>query len=439
MFQLCLSIQITRERCLTDLNFFNFQASTMKGQKKAYLLHLAKELSIDIKLPLPFVLAIETFSYCQIFAIILNSSFTQNSNRWTSDLFRFFKEILSISTIFDPFNVFDSESSTMVVWFIITILLLVYMIMLAIINILIMMSIKKLWFSKTLTTLSLVHSRIFFYPFHYFYLNVIQLHLGDTSARSFLQNTGIFAFTLCLILMNSVLSLLKEFMFYRITKDKSSYSSKSNAPSKLILIYKLILIIIITFTTSKATHISAIGIFTVFYIIAANYVLYSQLPYYNLRLMKFSFTLTNLGICFIIYYYLNCYTGSQRVAEAIFFISVPFVIKFCLTRLRKQYDRILCGDFDSIEKAIHLPILLKEYVSRYDNIISARKLFPETSLYFYSFFSSSEYIIDDNAEKLKSKDLMNEKILFSVYQDLYFTISRLSKVWSLFALRRKIV
>jgi hypothetical protein len=91
-----------------------------------------------------------------------------------------------------------------------------------------------------------------------------------------------------------------------------------------------------------------------------------------------------LGISIIGFY--TSFDPKSEVTDVLLVFVTALVMKTCIGRLELLFKSILSGEFPTPEIAIHFPILLKSYTSKYTGLILVRDAFPEESLYLYNSF-----------------------------------------------------
>ncbi len=389
----------------------------MPIQESSFFLNLAKELSYNIKVPLLLSLFLETLNQGQIISLFLFVRFPSSENIFT--WFERFRTILLMPSFFELSDHFNSGYWTRSIWICFVTYIFLYTLALAVVGVLIKKQKQILLISKVLTILSLVHSRLLFFPMGIFFLQVIQFSINN---QDFFANIGVLGLSWGCSVINFVLALVKEFLCYRIDKDKNSYGSKTNFQQKATVLFKGTSIMLFLSYTGTQLTFRAIIITGIIYCIVSIYMLYSRIPYYNLTLMQYAYTLASFVLSFALFALLNTINISDKIAIPVLFVSIPFLAIFLRSKQKILFEKILSGDFGTAERAIHLPILLKKYTTKYDTLILARKMFPLESIYFYSFLELNVQGYD-SMKATKAQELIN--------QDFYISLIRKCSVSSI--------
>ena len=257
----------------------------MLKNRNSILLKFSNEFTREHKFPLPLSLFFETISSFQIIGCILQASFPSDS-RTTSIAFNIFQYFIALPGVFSDWNVLITTKIFNLIWFSCIAYLICYGVLLLIIFIGTVLHIKSNYLPKFLTLLSLAHSRLFYYPIFYLFLQTIRNCIDNPESKTFLTIGSTPAFIISVIFagVSLAFSLFKEFLCYRINKDKSTYSSKNNLYYQLGLTCKTaILAVYVLSSESNEAASYAVGILSIVYSIIALYFLYSKLPFYNLN------------------------------------------------------------------------------------------------------------------------------------------------------------
>jgi len=360
----------------------------MPPKKSTFLLKLSKDGSSGVKFPLFVVIFLEMISNLHVISAIIRACFP-STNISSSSIVGVVKEVLLGSSVFDLWDVPTFESLPKLLWIMLMVYLLIHLMFLLTVCLLIKFSARHAQSAivKIFAIISLVHSKVLFYPIHTFYLQIIGARVNKLTINSLLEKPAVVAMTILFAVLNFLFVFLKEMLFFRITKGGNSISMKNNTQPKLLLVLKLVLPLI--FHLSKQTESVAISIAVISIVLGTLliYVLYTKLPFYNVTLLKVSYGFASaiLSVA-IIGLVASIVSVQSQVTDVLLVIWTTFTLKTSFVHLDLLFTRILKGEISNAERAIHFPILLKRYTSKYAGLILVRKAFPEESVYFYNSF-----------------------------------------------------
>ncbi len=114
---------------------------------------------------------------------------------------------------------------------------------------------------------------------------------GDVVGNEFVRSMPVFIVTGIMAIMNFVLALGKELVFFQVIKTKNAYSAKNNFHSRIILFYKVITPILMVFIGDGDGKSILIAIISIALSFATLTNLYLRLPFYQTTLLKWSYAL----------------------------------------------------------------------------------------------------------------------------------------------------
>ncbi len=233
----------------------------------------------------------------------------------------------------------------------------------------------KIIFAEKLSLLSLVHSRVLFYPFHFFYLQIINNKSDDeTEINEFVTSKIVIAFTAIMMIINFSFALAKELFFFQVIKSKNAYCAKNNSHSSLLFFYKALLPILMVFISDGQGKSILIAVISIALSLVALSNIYIRLPFYKISLLKCSYTLLSLNLTISI-------LGSDiKRTEILLIICSALVIKIFNLHLNSKFDKIMAGNFSNAEQAIHYPLLLKQFTSTGLNL--KQRVFASSAVYY---------------------------------------------------------
>jgi len=389
-------------------------------QKSTFLLKIARFASEEFKIHLAIVLVIETISNFQVSSSIIKSTFASSPN----SIVGVFKDVILSSGIFSLWNITSKESLPEVIWIICALYLFIHLVLLIILIVLMLLRIEnKFGIPKIVTMTCTIHSRVLFYPIHFYFTQIINAKVNEKpNTNSFISNQIIFIFTILFSFSNFLFAGLKEMLFYRITKTKNSYSSKNNTHARLILLHKLITPFIINFSEAGGKGASVIvAIISLLYSLLIMADLYFKLSFYNITLLKYSYALGSMTFSVSIFGLINSFDLNAGFSETLLAICALLIVKTSLMHLNLSFENILSGDLYSPERAIHYPLLLKKYTSNYTGLILKRRTFPKESIYLYNSFDPN--LDDANNDKDPIKQRATDQEFYSKIIDKFSSSS----------------
>ena len=379
---------------------------TTFSQTKSRLSRVAFASCYGVKFSLVPTIIIETLASMQTLAIILKTSFLPSEDKQTI----IFDDIRNIAALFGLFEPLASVNSTGVKYLLRTIIsayLLVQLFLLLAGAVFVLKNIKG---SKVLSYICTItrtlHSRILFCPIYYFYLNVL-LHKDSCSqeeehvnpkCNTMVSNLAIFY-----LILNFLLAAPKEILFYQIYRDRNAYSVKSNHHSIVLFIHKLVLLPLLLFAGDNRVVQSILNFgFTMIH----HVTLLLKLPIYNICLLRLTVIhSTILVTSSSILLWTVVVKDHSKIFELALIFLLPMFCKLMHEALTSIFENILELNSKSIDHAIHLPILVKEYIFHPIEADLSQN-FQYKMLYSYGILRASDL---ENVSRQDAKTLENWK------------------------------
>ena len=353
-----------------------------KEKKPSIILRISKEASEEFRFPVFLALLVETITQFQVMSLIFATLYGKEV---TTPIVDFLKKVTMASGIFGVWDITTSTIAARALWFVSAVYLIYHMSTLVTAIVLLLMDSQKRWLRMSLSVVSFIHGRVIFYPFHYFYLRLIYIHMNSKNGMedSFFNTQAVFILTICLTIFNFILYALKEIIFYRVNKSQNSCSSKNNTCSQLSFVYKSLTTALFHLVANNSTLKVTIAVLSILYSAALLFTLYSKLPYYNVTLLKYSFILASFTASFSLIGLFSILASASvnKITDILLILLTLFIVKVLLARLNLLFEDIISGQISSADRAIHFPILLKKYVSKYSELIFSSKLSRRSHLF----------------------------------------------------------
>ena len=360
--------------------------------------------------PLPWLIAavIQAISSIQILYLILATSFPTSEDN-NLQIFDVIRDASSWVGFLHFAEVFDSNKSRFILWVIFAIYLILYMGFLSTVAFLCQKKQQvhpKL--STVLTQWSIVHSKVFFCAIYTFYQQFLVSQRSCENLENppfYCNSTGINAFTIFLLIINSLLALVKEFYFYQVYKNKNFFALKNNLHGKIHLGHKLIMIPLLVTTTSNLILNSLINLFLTVY----NHIfIFLNLPYFNLIPLKLLiiYSTINTTLSFTLLWRTLAENHIQKF-ELFTVLIVPTMIRIMLSLLNYIFQRIITLKTRSPAFVIHLPILLKDLVFK-PKAVDFSAHFKFNTLVSYGILKAGDFDVNDLRDYSKVKSLKHK-------------------------------
>jgi len=342
-------------------------------------------------LSLPSAILIEIFSSLQLIHLILETmAFSNPSAQY------FIQGFLKASSYFTgSFRLYASsryKSLYHPIWIIIMIYL-IFFIWLFVFSLGVLARKKQLSkrFLKIFGFCHLLHSRILFFPIQYFLYSLMTLHDEETSTTEemFFEKNGWFIGSVIMIIMNNVLSIMKEFMFVQSNKTNNFYDCKMNIYHRITLVYKSITLFLTyenQLNVKETVYVTSVIHFLTSVILLG--VLCTKLPFYRFQMMKTTIIFTSIKLSFSFICLLEAFTQDSEVLNGLqlLFVLLPvFVIKINLSLFKKLNERIIKGWYKSPEHAIHFALILEEFASDNPFLFKEKTAIVDPYIFFGAF------------------------------------------------------
>ena len=257
---------------------------------------------------------------------------------------------------------------------------------------------------KILSWLYLIHSRILFFPIQFFLLNLTNLYSSpkDPSDVQFYQRTGWLIASIVLLVLNSTLTLCKEFIMYQINHTKNSYAVKSNLYHQTLIIYKILALILYFWGISGNSN--AFKGSTILYLIFGlilKTILSAKLPFYHFQTLKLVITLTTTMLCLSIISVIFVFASHSEVTGAmhILVLLLPSLgVKLMLSQYQNLFKRILRGEFLLTDHAIHFGLLIEEFLQSEQNNLPEDLTFLPNRESFFGILAQKNLTLSNEQE-----------------------------------------
>jgi len=382
----------------------------MSSKKRSFLLKFSRNASQQIKIPRLLGLAILAVSHLQVMSMIMKSCLYDSKNSTT--VIGIVKQIIQGFGIFTLWDITDTSSLPKVVWILSIIYIGICILLILAVIILTVLGAKKTGVSRFFEASSAViflHSKVIFFPVHYFLLQIVGAKINSVAINSFLSYFGVVAATLIGLVLNTLVGAFTEIFLFRVTKSKNIFSSKNNTHPRLLFVFKFLAPLIYLLPKSGKGTSVAVAVVSIIYSLALLYSLYSKLPLYNMVMLKSAYQWASLTLGVSIVGLVSAVISNDKtVTDVLFMICPPLIAKMIGTHFDLLFTNILKGRFDSPERAIHFPILLKGYVSNYAGLILVRDSFPEESIYLYNSFDPRLDDSEHQKDSVKQRETKQE-------------------------------
>ena len=379
----------------------------------------------------PLALILETLSCLQILQLIFETM-TSSASIHESILLAFTKNLPFFTAAF-TFNPFSSLSSLIhPVWYLLMLYLAAHA-LLILITILIFRY-KQSFKMNILNILGFtytIHSRILFFPIHYFCLTLINLYKDKDPdiIAPFYYKTAWLAFTIIFLLGNLALAVIKEYFLYQITKSKDHYAVKTNSYHQIVIFYKIAMSILLILARDVEVCAEISSILHLLLNLALMYTLYRGLPFYKFKVLKTAVVMTAINFSISIIGILQAFVGDYKALMGlqIFILVLPILcVKIFLGIFKDLLARISVMRINSPNYAVHFILLMKEAcleneISQYQD----KSFLPEKHL-IIGYFSRNNINLFHMKNPLLSEgyELEVYTVIINKLEEIYRTHSK---------------
>ena len=377
-----------------------------------HLRHLARKISGNVRIPLIFAIVIEFISSTQILHIILKCIFKHELS--TNFSFSgFFRELTSYAGAVQVFDPIIPENELRVGWFILIWYLILHIFSfgaLMIIQVTNWLDIpNKLW--NVMSILYLLHSRVLFFPIHYFLTGVIKAFVSCNYLQrgNFYCEEAWVIVTIIVAVLNLTIAGFVETFLYNVNKTKNAYAIKNNLFNQTVLIQKT-LAVIASFIYDNQEYQNTFGaIVNPLLTLVLLYILFSKLPFYETLLMKIRVVLTGITMASAIILFISIFSVEEIKLEISWLLLTTLMAKMSLIAFEALSKSILNGSLGSPERAIHYFLLMKDCNFGHVNPSVHRRKYPFKAILvngsFAKFHIDSSYIKKEKPTKEAEQEI----------------------------------
>lgn len=347
------------------------------------------QLNQGIQVP-PFLsIIIETLSSLQIFHIIFKtiSYFSNDDHIITRMLSKNIQFFTAGFTLTPPF---EFPAIIHPIWYILALYLALFLFLLISLA---TYSFRNKNFNQSVKKVSeligIAHSRVFFFPIQFFFFGLIRLY-KDKSCNlnnEFYCKSGWFLGTIGLCLVNFLLALIKELVFYQTAKTKDFYAVKTNLYHQAVLVHKMLVLGVLLLNENSDTAITVSSVFHVIFTMGLLYILYTRLPFYRFRILKITVMASAISFCLSVLSLLQACIKNNDFREStqvILLLLPPLGVKLALSIFKSLFEKILQNKNPSPAYAIHFSLLLKQLTKKENVSFFIRQgFFPRSRKIFW--------------------------------------------------------
>ena len=240
-------------------------------------------------------------------------------------------------------------------------------------------------FLNVIGILFTLHSKFIFCPIHFFLVWVVSLTnecgtiINENDYKLHCQKQY-FAMTTIACFVNFGLAIIKELFIYQIKNTDDPYTAKNNFYFQILLIHKAVITIFIM--AFKDTQV-LIVVFNLVLSLGYSYNLFRTLPFYDLLLLKSSFTFAAIHLVSATFVLIFSFESGQTYFEVITLLLTLMTIKVFLGIVNYRFQRIFRLQFNNPQEALHIVVLLEKYTTKYSNFSRLDDDYKEGSIKLY--------------------------------------------------------
>ena len=351
---------------------------------RIFFVELVQEITAEVRLPLFFWLFIELISNLQILSLVLlpllsNPPFATNT---LSSSINYLLYNLEPFIIFDPF---ESEAAVIIILVLCAFYFVCYFLLFGCIisNKVSLKNLKKEFACKTMSIVTVIHSKIIFYFIHCFTMKAMN------NDRRFCSHPTSFGCTVerimipaILFVINLFVTLFQEIFCYQIHQNRHPNGIKNNLHHFAKFSHKLVIIAFFYFFQEAP---KVLIFFTVAFTILDLFILHSRLAFYDLRMLRFSVGFSTISAyCAILTISLFWTTGENLCL--IMICTAPLIIKISLAKLRTTLWNIFSFKSQSPFHVTHLPCLIENHFKE-NSVYPLPNTFTNATLYSLGFIA----------------------------------------------------
>jgi len=377
----------------------------MATRTKKLFLKLISSASHDLRISPLFFYLIQILSALQTFSVVLEPLFFITTTASDSTL-KIANELSYYVRIIRILGQFPSESTFLAF----VTLILIYELSLG--GLLGYCAVRKSprKFSEITTIAFLIHSRVLFYPIHYFLINGIDNCMKCGSDMKYCDAYWR-VYLIILVVFNFAMALFKEVFLYKPQKTRD-ISNTNNPLYCLISLLQKTLIICLLYFLDQPKYITTV--LNILASLACLYVVQETMPFYNLNMLRINVLFSAMSVSFSLILIPEV-CGSTNYTLWIAFVVTPLLAKASILRGNILLKRVFLMKKDTRcppKLAIHLPLVITGYMKRLKMFPSCRS-FNKSTLFLSGFVRDDmeDFMKLEGAESLKQ---MNTKLYVEI-------------------------
>ena len=319
------------------------------------------------KFPFSLALALEILSNLQIIYLILKTILNKNKD-FLFPLLASIRNVILFSKEKDAYGLLDDNHEVMLaIWIISTCYLILHLGLMA--YVILCQSLpslpkpqRGLSLSQIISTALLIHSRLIFFPLHYFLLGVTSKSMSCTIENNtfFACGEKWFSLTLILTLINIGLAGMKEWFLYQVgTNTKDAYAVKNNLHHKIGFLHKMTGISFYILIKNQDRCIQMTLALNLLLLLTSLLILFIKLPFHSIPILKISIIANGISIALSLFSIFNLIGLNHHLLDFAWILLTSLLIKALLVTFNKKSQRILNGIFRSPEELLFYMSLVK--------------------------------------------------------------------------------